>query len=101
MLDEQGSPLSVEKAKDGCLAVSWGGKQILFTQEGIRIRDIRELFLDARGCLAELSSREDRIGYRYGGQEYALYVAGGTVAPKDSGFRILSSGRELNLSFRP
>lgn len=97
VLDLQGMPLCVAKAGDGCLTVSWGDRQVIFTEEGIRIRGIRELFLDAKGCPAQPSCREDRICYRYGEREYALCAAGGTAVPKDSGFRILSSGEELTL----
>lgn len=97
VLDTHGGPLSLEKAGEACLAVSWGHKQVLFTEEGIRVTGIRELFLDAKGCLAQISSREDRILYRYECRAYALWVRGGTIAPKDSGFSILSPGQELTL----
>lgn len=97
VLDTHGGPLSLEKAKEGCLAVSWGDRRILFTEKGIQITGIRELFLDAKGCLTQMDCREDRVLYCYEGQEYALCTAGGTIAAKGSGFSILSSGQELTL----
>lgn len=69
----------------------------MFTEKGIQITGIRELFLDAQGCLAQMDCREDRVLYRYEGQEYALCTIGGTVTAKGNGFSLLSSGQELTL----
>ena len=76
---------------------SWGDRQALFTEEGIRIKGLRESFLDAAGCPTQPKAREDRILSCHEGHRYALRVAGGTVAAKDGGFLILSQEEEFTL----
>ena len=97
VLDTRGGALSLAKAGENCLEVSWGDRQALFTEEGIRVRGLRESFLDAAGCPTQPEAREDRILYCHEGHRYALRVAGGTVAAKDGGFLILSQGAEFTL----
>ncbi len=97
MLDTQGKAFSLAKAREACLAVSWGDRQALFTEEGIRIKGLRESFLDAAGCPTQPKAREDRILSCHEGHRYALRVAGGTVAAKDGGFLILSQEEEFTL----
>lgn len=100
LLDESGSTFTIEKLADQVLAVKWGEKSVIFTENEIRIRNLDKLSYDFTGSTAAIQMESDSIAFDYKGSAYKICIKNACVKETSSGCEITALKDEILITFK-
>ncbi len=99
-LDSCGAPLSVHRLSDSELEVYWGDKSVVFSESGIKLKNVEISFVIGE-TKAEVNviAEKGRIEYRFRNRGYAVNVSEGKISESNGSYTVSSDSGKILLGF--
>ncbi len=98
-LDEDGAGIQVKRPEEAVILAQWKDKEVIFTEDGISLRNFAGLTLDVTDASADIKALGSEIQYTYKGIQYAL-LTNCAVSGEENVYRLSAQEDEIKLTVR-
>ena len=99
LLDGDATAFTAEKTAEGVLAVKWGDKSVIFSEEGITVCGVDTLTWFKESLQGEVSLQDGVFRFCYEGNAYSFVCEGGIVKETEDAYVIEKDGKDIAFSF--